>query len=549
MEGQTWQDPLWLRQAQPALAFASGTRLNSPTLTPLSGKSGSEIDKAGLAAYHASIVTTQLRQQPLNAILTLALLTLLAWAMAVLPVNQVLLAVGTVAGAALLIRWPWLIWLGLAAVLPMAGAIKIGPLSATDLLVGLAIALWFADGVRRRRLAIQWSAALSLAAIYILSLLLSTLNATELVEAAKEVVKWVEFAAVVVLIPSMVPRVRAQWLAAALLIGGMGQALLGLYQFVNRIGPEWFIILGGYMRASGSFLQPNPYAGYLGLCLPVAVSLTLWSWGNIFDRRERFQKGAGDNSRWDRVQTRDWRANAALAIFYSSAALLIGAGLLASWSRGGWIGALAGVGAVVVFRSRRTFALSVALAVVILAAVLLGSFSTVTLPAPIAERVADLPAYVGLGNVLDQPVTDENFSVVERVAHWVAALRMWEQAPLFGVGPGNYEAVYPTVRLPKWEEALGHAHNIYLNVLGETGMVGFTAYLLLWTGLTIWVINQIRRAATGSWTGALALGILGVIIHLSVHNFFDNLFVQGMYVQLALWIGCLSAVETKHRGR
>ncbi len=509
----------------------------------------SKLTKDDLDAYHVPIVTTHLRRQPLNASLTLAMLIALAWAMALLSLEQIVLIVGTAAAGALLIRRPWLVWLGLAAALPMAGAIKIGPLSATDLLVGLAIALWYADGVRRRHLAIRWSTGLSLAALYILSLLLSTLNATELVEAAKEVVKWVEFAAVVLLIPSMVPRVRIQWLAAALLIGGMGQALLGLYQFVNRIGPEWFIILGGYMRASGSFLQPDPYAGYLGLCLPVAVSLTLWSWGNIFGRSERFETGAGDNSRWNWVQARNWWPRVTLAIFYSNAALLIGAGLLASWSRGGWIGALAGVGVVVVFRSRRTFALAVAVAVVILAAVLLGSFSTITLPAPIAERVTDLPAYVGLGNVLDQPVTDENFSVVERVAHWVAALRMWEQAPWFGIGPGNYEAVYPAVRLPKWEEALGHAHNIYLNVLGETGMVGFAAYLLLWIGLTIRVIDQIRRAAPGSWTGALALGVLGVIIHLSVHNFFDNLFVQGMYVQLALWIGCLRTMETKTRNR
>ena len=50
-------------------------------------------------------------------------------------------------------------------------------------------------------------------------------------------------------------------------------------------------------------------------------------------------------------------------------------------------------------------------------------------------------AYFGLTDVLSQPVTDENFSVVERIAHWVAAQRMWAQSPWFGVGPGNYAVV------------------------------------------------------------------------------------------------------------
>ncbi len=103
------------------------------------------------------------------------------------------------------------------------------------------------------------------------------------------------------------------------------------------------------------------------------------------------------------------------------------------------------------------------------------------------------------------------------------------------------------MRLAQWEEALGHAHNIYLNVLGETGIVGFAAYLLLWGGLTIWVVRGIRRAQPGSWTAALALGVLGVIVHMSLHNFFDNLFVQGIYIQLALWIGCLVSIEQDDR--
>ncbi|MEZ4611293.1 MAG: hypothetical protein R2838_13815 [Caldilineaceae bacterium] len=70
-----------------------------------------------------------------------------------------------------------------------------------------------------------------------------------------------------------------------MLFGAVLQAGLGLVQFVLQIGPEWFIIMGRFMRASGTFRQPNPFAGYLGLTLPVAVSLALWGWAAFWRTR------------------------------------------------------------------------------------------------------------------------------------------------------------------------------------------------------------------------------------------------------------------------
>ena len=38
------------------------------------------------------------------------------------------------------------------------------------------------------------------------------------------------------------------------------------------------------MRAYGTFQQPNPYAGYLGLTLPLAFSVALWGVETLRDR-------------------------------------------------------------------------------------------------------------------------------------------------------------------------------------------------------------------------------------------------------------------------
>jgi putative inorganic carbon (hco3(-)) transporter len=471
---------------------------------------------------------------PLNRYqaLSLAALVALGGLVAVAPMMPLLLTVGVGAALLFLVRWPWLIWPAIGVVLPVASGLRMGLLSLTDLLLAVAIVLWFADGVRRRQLRLEPSPVVGWVAAYVGILILAALAAVDLREAAVEVVKWVQVALLLVLVQGMMPSNRGQWLVAALLLGAMVQALIGLYQFVNRIGPEWFVILDRFMRASGTFSQPNPYAGYLGLTLPVAVSLTLWGWRRWL--RDGFRPG--------------WLAG--WTLFYTAATLLISAGLVASWSRGGWLGATAGVLVVLIFRSRAAILAGGVALLFLFAATLLGVLTPALVPAAVSDRLAGAPAYLGLTDVLNQPVTDENFAVVERVAHWVAAIRMWELSPWLGVGPGNYEAVYPAVRLPQWEEALGHAHNIYLNVLGESGLVGLAFFLALWVAVLVWVSRRIiewRRQGV-DWQAALAVGVLGVLVHLSVHNFFDNLFVQGMQLHVALWLALINLTRSPSEG-
>ncbi len=216
----------------------------------------------------------------------LVLVGLVAITLVTVPLTVALPVILAAAGALVFLLAPWLIWPMLALILPFSSALHLGPLTVTDLLLLAAVGLWFVDGVRRRILPLQLSVIPLLALLYAAVLLLSTLQATDLGEAFKEVIKWMELAAVLLLIPAMTPRWRIGWLVAGLLLAGVCQALLGLYQFLFRIGPDWFVILGRFMRARGSFAQPNPYAGYLGLVLPVAVSLAVWSLGNLWRGRQ-----------------------------------------------------------------------------------------------------------------------------------------------------------------------------------------------------------------------------------------------------------------------
>ncbi|HXF62410.1 MAG TPA: O-antigen ligase family protein [Caldilineaceae bacterium] len=455
-------------------------------------------------------------------------LALLAAALALLPLPWTLLLVTAIAGALCLLRWPWLTWPATAAALPVASGLYLGPLPATELLLAGSLFLWLLAGAARRTLRLAPHPLSAPLALFVGVLWLATLGALDLAEAVKEMVKWVEFGVVLLLVPAMMNARDARWLVAALLSAAMAQALLGLYQFVFRIGPEHFVLFDRYMRASGSFGQPNPFAGYLGLTLPVAAALTLWA----IPRALRSP------------------AAATAALWVGAAALLTGAGMVASWSRGSWLGAAAGVLVVLLAYSRRTALLVGAAILLALSGALVGLINPALAPAALTARLADLPAYVGAGNVLDQPVTDENFAVLERLAHWLAAVRMFSTAPWLGVGPGNYSIVYPEVRLPLWEEPLGHAHNIYLNLLAESGLVGLAAFLMLWGSAAVWVGRQTYPGAPADdgWRRALAVGVLGVLAHLAVHSLFDNLFVQGIYLHVAFWFAALAAAGPARAG-
>jgi O-antigen ligase len=450
-------------------------------------------------------------------------LLLVAALLALLPLEQALLLVAGSTAVVLLLRWPWLIWLPFAAALPVTSGLRFGLVSVTDLLLAAAVGLWFIDGARRRTLPLTGSAVIVAVGIYVAALVLSSIGAIDLTEAGAEVIKWAELWVLLLVAPVMLTVTRSRWVAAALVLGAVAQSIFGLYQFIFRVGPDFFVIMDRFMRAYGTFGQPNPFGGYLGLTLPVALSLAIWGWHELLQ-----------------PQRRHWPA-LLWAAYFSGATLVIGAGLLASWSRGAWLGAAAGILIVVALRSRTAALLSGLTALGVAVAILLGALSPELVPEPVARRVQDVPAYFGLTDVLNEPLTDDNFSVVERVAHWTAAQRMWERAPWVGVGPGNYAVVYPEVRLPRWEDALGHAHNVYLNVLGESGLAGFAAYMALMVTLFGWTWRRMvhaahRKGAAAAWMAALAIGVLGNLGHLAVHNIVDNLYVQGMVLHLGLWL-------------
>ena len=317
-----------------------------------------------------------------------------------------------------------------------------------------------------------------------------------------------------------------RWLIFALLMSAAANAIVGLYIFLGGSGAEHLLILGRFFRAFGTFGQPNPFGGLMGIALPLALT---GIYGQLAVLRS-----------YRRKHCHLPRYFIVSLAFFIIVSILIFSALIASWSRGAWLG-FALAAAVMIFAIPRRLARRIAL--VCGSVLLVGSlWLTGLLPQSIVTRLTTAAGdFFTASDVRGLDVTPINYAVVERLAHWQAAVNMAEDKPLLGVGLGNYEILYDRYRLINWREPLGHAHNYYLNILAEAGIPGLFAYLAFWLmiiGLT-WQI----RSHPDTFARSIAIGLLGSWTYIAVHSLFDNLYVNNLFLHIGLLLGILAVLR------
>lgn len=113
-----------------------------------------------------------------------------------------------------------------------------------------------------------------------------------------------------------------------------------------------------------------------------------------------------------------------------------------------------------------------------------------------------------------------------RAELWGIAWQMFTNGPLLGQGPGTYKFFFLT-QYPDWPH-YGHAHNVVLNLLAETGALGLTA--AAWMGAR--VVRQLwPEALSGNrW----AAGALAALAALAVQSLGDVPTTQGYVTVTAL---------------
>ncbi|MHB8648050.1 MAG: O-antigen ligase family protein, partial [Thermomicrobiales bacterium] len=225
-------------------------------------------------------------------------------------------------------------------------------------------------------------------------------------------------------------------------------------------------------------------------------------------------------------------------------ALMLAAGITLSFSRGAWLGGAVAILVMMLLAGRR-LAITALTATGLLIAVL-GLGGAGALPQTIQQRLGSVGSSLILLDYYKVPITPENFAVKERMAYWFGGLHMAEDHPWQGVGLGNYGAQYDAKYFTSpFMKSQVHAHNYYIHITAETGVIGLAAYLLLIGGVFATGVGAVRRTAQDPFARALALGGVGVVVAVAVHNLFEDLHVLSLGVHLSAVWALLASIRAR----
>lgn len=134
-----------------------------------------------------------------------------------------------------------------------------------------------------------------------------------------------------------------------------------------------------------------------------------------------------------------------------------------------------------------------------------------------------------------------------RIDRWMAALSMWISSPIFGVGYGTYpELYYDHIWNMKSTERELHmgAHNLYLELMAEVGLVGLASYLFLIFAFFVETRRIAARARENPYLKSVSLGLESMMLVYLIHAFVNNLGPSDE-IDIAFWTTCGLAVAIR----
>lgn len=280
---------------------------------------------------------------------------------------------------------------------------------------------------------------------------------------------------------STVTNIMRVFVAASTALGAYGVWVAVRYLLFGIHDPNAIIVGSEGLavpRAGSTLGQPTVLAAMMVLALPIAVTLIMK------------EKG------WGRIV-------AAVA----SGTILVTLGF--TFTRGAWIGGVAGLAVLWLDRRARPILVALALSVLLMS------------PQIVFDRAAS-------------SANTSRKEISHRFDYWYGALLVGERNPLFGAGIDNFSHEY--ARLPVRETALrsaGHPHNLALTLFAETGVFGLVSFGgLIFGGLVL--LFRRRRSDPDDdrrlWRLAIGASLIGTLTHQTT----DSLLLEPTW-NLVLW--------------
>jgi O-antigen ligase len=123
-------------------------------------------------------------------------------------------------------------------------------------------------------------------------------------------------------------------------------------------------------------------------------------------------------------------------------------------------------------------------------------------------------------------------SNLERLNRWSCAIRMWEDKPILGWGPGTYMFKYARYQLSSERTIIstnfgtnGNAHSEYLGPLSEQGIIGLVIVICILfysTALGYRLVYSVAETEIKILVIGLFLGLMTYFVHGFLNNFLDT---------------------------
>ena len=278
---------------------------------------------------------------------------------------------------------------------------------------------------------------------------------------------------------------RVLWL---LLAAGVGVSLYGFYQacFPERYSDVWTdtdLFSAIAFRVYSTLANPNVLGEYLLLVIPIACAFAF----------------SADN----------WKKRIAALL----AAGIMGVCLILTYSRGCYLGLLFAAAVFLVLLDRRFL--------------FLGIIAVALCPLYLPESV--ISRFTSIGNMADS-------STSYRVRIWLGSLAMLKDFGFSGVGYGSeaFNTIYPTYAMHGVYAQ--HAHNLFLQILCDSGIVGLLVFLGLIVSFYRMMLTAIRHTSDSS-ARVLQIGGVSAVSGFLVQSLTDYTFYN--YRVMLLFFGML----------
>ena len=297
-------------------------------------------------------------------------------------------------------------------------------------------------------------------------------------------------------------RRRLELLLKTLVICGTLQAVYASVMVMS--GLEYSFLIKKYVgqgTATGTFINRNHLAGYLNLCLAMGIGLMIAKLGGeaVHTWRQRLRSIArlllGEKAR--------------LRIYL----IVMVIGLVLTRSRMGNTAFFAGtfiagaVGLLLMRNAPRSTMLFLA-SIIALDILIVGSWFGV-------DQVAKRIQQTEVTTSADNPLPTEHRDEVDR-----QALAYAKDFLLTGSGGGSFYVTFPAYSSSGIVGFYDHAHNDYLQLLTETGVIGFSLCALIVAMATVQALLALRRRNDPLMRGT-AFGVTLAICWLAIHSTVD----------------------------